>query len=148
MHPFDIPMAESGGPFRPMMPAPGLLNRLLCGLLFDPQERMKPIAIDQPLLAGDTLAVAGGIEVISAPGHCAGQVALMWHPGRMLFVGDAGSNVLGLGDPIGFEDLEEGRASQRKLAGLSFDVAGFGHGSPITRDAAKRFRDKWGNSRI
>jgi glyoxylase-like metal-dependent hydrolase (beta-lactamase superfamily II) len=25
MHPFDIPVAESGGPFRPMQGAPGLL---------------------------------------------------------------------------------------------------------------------------
>jgi hypothetical protein len=43
-----------------------------------------------------------------------------------------------------FESLEEGRASQRKLASLSFDVVGFGHGAPIARDASARFRDKWG----
>src|SRR5215469_8159196 len=29
MHPLDIPIAESGGPFRPMTPAPGLLGRVL-----------------------------------------------------------------------------------------------------------------------
>jgi hypothetical protein len=34
-------------------------------------------------------------------------------------------------------------ASPRNLA-----VAGFGHGSPITRDAAKHFRDKWGKPGI
>src|SRR5580704_15316633 len=28
MHPLDIPVAESGGPFRPMTPAPGLLGRV------------------------------------------------------------------------------------------------------------------------
>src|SRR5215475_5766087 len=27
MHPLDMPMAESGGPFRPMRPAPGLLGQ-------------------------------------------------------------------------------------------------------------------------
>jgi hypothetical protein len=37
-------------------------------------------------------------------------------------------NIMGLGDPVGFESLKEGRASQRKLARLSFDAAGFGHG--------------------
>jgi hypothetical protein len=41
----------------------------------------------------------------------------------------------------GFENLEEGRASQRKLASLSFDAAGFGHGRPIARDASARFRN-------
>ncbi len=39
----------------------------------------------------------------------------------MLFAGDVGMNFMGLGDPVGFESLKEGRASQRKLAGLSFD---------------------------
>ena len=88
--------------------------------------------------------IAGGIEVMHAPGHCAGQVALLWRPGRMLFAGDVCTNVMGLGDPVGFESLEEGRASQRKLASLSSDAAGFGHGAPIARDASTRFRDKWG----
>ena len=62
----------------------------------------------------------------------------------MLFAGDVGTNLMGLGDPLGFESLKEGRASQRKLANLSFDAAGFGHGQPIARDASARFRNKWG----
>jgi glyoxylase-like metal-dependent hydrolase (beta-lactamase superfamily II) len=61
----------------------------------------------------------------------------------MLFAGDVCTNLIGLGDPVGFESLEEGRASQRKLASLSFDAAGFGHGGPIARDASTRFRKKW-----
>ena len=146
MHPLDMPMAESGGPFRPMKPAPGLLGQVLCRLFFDPAKRVEPVVIDQPLTAGDTLPIAGGIEVIHVPGHCAGQVALLWHRGRMLFAGDVGSNLMGLGDPLGFENLEEGRASQRKLASLSFDAAGFGHGAPIARDASTRFRNKWGRN--
>jgi glyoxylase-like metal-dependent hydrolase (beta-lactamase superfamily II) len=42
MHPLDIPMAESGGPFRRMTPAPGLLGQVLCRLFFNPEERMEP----------------------------------------------------------------------------------------------------------
>jgi glyoxylase-like metal-dependent hydrolase (beta-lactamase superfamily II) len=143
MHPLDIAIAESGGPFRPMKPAPGLLGTVLCRLFFHPDELLEPVAIDHALTAGERLAIAGGIEVIHTPGHCAGQVALLWHRGRMLFAGDVGTNVMGLGDPVGFENLEEGRASQRKVAGLSFDAAGFGHGAPIARDASTRFRNKW-----
>ena len=52
-----------------------------------------------------------------------------WHPGRMLFAGDVATNLMGLGDPVGFENLEEGRASQRKVASL-FIV---GHGKPIAQ---------------
>jgi len=144
MHSLDIPMAESGGPFRPLRGAPGLLGQVLCRLFYQPDQRLEPVAIDQRLTPGETLPIAGGIEVIHTPGHCAGQVALLWHPGRMLFAGDVAANLMGLGDPVGFECLQEGRASQRKLASLSFDAAGFGHGQPIVRDASTRFRNKWG----
>jgi glyoxylase-like metal-dependent hydrolase (beta-lactamase superfamily II) len=144
MHPFDIPMAESGGPFRPMRAAPGLLRRVLCKLLYHSEQRLEPVAINQPLTAGEVLPIAGCIEVIHTPGHCAGQVALLWRPGRMLFAGDVRMNIMGLGDPVGFESLEEGRASQRKVASLSFEAAGFGHGGSIAHDASTRFRNKWG----
>ena len=144
MHPLDIPIAGSGGPFRPMTPAPGVLRQVMCRLFFHPDERLEPVAIDQPLTAGEILPIAGGIEVIHTPGHCAGHVALLWRPGRMLFAGDVYMNLMGLGDPVGFESLQEGRASQRKLASLSFDAAGFGHGAPIARDASTLFRNQWG----
>jgi hypothetical protein len=45
--------------------------------------------------------------------------------------------------PSASRNLEEDRASQRKLASLSFDAAGFDHGAPITCDASMRFRSKW-----
>ena len=144
MHPLDVPMAESGGPFRPMEAAPGLLRLVMCNLFYHPNERLEGVAIDQPLTDGEILPIAGGVEVIHAPGHCAGQVALLWRPGRMLFAADVCMNLMGLADPVGFESLEEGRASQHKLAGLSFDAAGFGHGTSIARDASTQFRDKWG----
>ena len=127
-----------------MRAAPGLLRRVMCKLFYRPDERLEPVAIDQPLTDGEMLPIAGGIEVIHTPGHCAGQVALLWRPGRMLFAGDVYKNLMGLGDPVGFENLNDGRASQRKLASLSFDAAGFGHGRPIGRDGSMRFRNKWG----
>ncbi|MGO9486506.1 MAG: MBL fold metallo-hydrolase [Rhodomicrobium sp.] len=144
MHPLDIPIAESGGPFRPLRGAPGLLLQAMCKLLYHPGERVEPVSIDQPLTAGEILPIAGGIEVIHTPGHCAGQVALLWRPGRMLFAADVCMNVMGLGDPVGFENLDDGRASQKKLASLSFNAAGFGHGAPIARGASAHFRSKWG----
>ena len=61
----------------------------------------------------------------------------------MLFAADVCTNIMGLNDPVGFENLEEGRVSQRKLANLSFDAAGFGHGKPIARDASTLFRNKY-----
>ena len=141
MHPLDIRLAETGGPFRPMTPAPGLLRQILCKVIYDHNERLAPVAIDQPLTDGETLNIAGGIDVVHVPGHCAGQVALLWRPGRMLFAADVFMNIMGLGDPLGFEDINIGRASQRKLAGLSFDAVGFGHGRPVARNATQYLRE-------
>jgi len=143
MHPLDVSITESGGPFRPMRPAPGLLGQVLCRLFFNPNERIEPVTIDESMTDGEILPIAGGIAVIHTPGHCAGHVALLWRPGRMLFAGDVCTNLMGLGDPVGFENLAEGRASQRKLASLLFNAAGFGHGKPIARDASAQFRYKW-----
>ena len=128
-----------------MSAAPGLLRRVLCKLFYPSDWRVDPVSIDQPLTPGEMLSIAGGFDVIHTPGHCAGQVALLWRPGRMLFAGDVCMNIMGLGDPIGFESLEEGRASQRKVAGLSFDAAGCGHGEPIAPEASSRFRNRWCN---
>src|SRR5260221_6130948 len=46
MHPLDIPMAESGGPFRPLR---GLLRRVMCKLFYHRDERLEPVGIDPPL---------------------------------------------------------------------------------------------------
>jgi glyoxylase-like metal-dependent hydrolase (beta-lactamase superfamily II) len=102
--------------------------------------------LTQPLTDGEMLSIAGGFEVIHTPGHCAGQVALLWRPGRILFAGDVCVKIMGLSDPIGSESLNEGRASQRKLASLSFDAAGFGHGKPIAPGASSHFRNKYGKN--
>lgn len=146
MHLLDAPIAECGGPFRPLVPAPGFLRHMLCKLLYHPHGRVAPISIDQPLSAGDILPIAGGIEVIHVPGHCLGQVALLMRRARVLFAGDVCMNVMGLGDPVGFESLELGRESQRKVASLSFEVATFGHGAHLSHDASTFFRQRFANT--
>lgn len=38
-----------------------------------PDQRLEPVEINQELTNGEVLAIAGGIEVIHAPGHCAAK---------------------------------------------------------------------------
>jgi hypothetical protein len=64
-----------------------------------------------------------------SPGHCAGQIALLWRPGRMLFAADVCTNIMGLGDPVGSENLEEGRVSQRNLPVFHSMLPGLGMAS-------------------
>ncbi|WP_267359925.1 MULTISPECIES: MBL fold metallo-hydrolase [unclassified Methylobacterium] len=131
MHAADVPLAESGGPFRPMAPAPGLVHALMYKLVWNQNERMEPFRIDQHIADGETLPILGGLQAIHVPGHCAGQVALMWQGRRLLLGGDTFIHILGVSDPIAFEDEAEGRASQRKLAALDFQAVAFGHGKAI-----------------
>ncbi len=144
MHALDIPIAERGTGFRPMRPAPGLLRGTLFRLFVRPGQSVEPATIDHAMQDGDLLPVAGGLRVCHAPGHCLGQVALLWPDRGVLFAGDAVANLMGIGDPLGFEDQAEGRRSQARLAALDFRIACFGHGKPILQDAGDRFRRRFG----
>lgn len=147
IHRLDAPIAERGSGFRPIKPAPNILLKLIYWMVYKPDATVEPARIDHRFEDGEVLPVAGGLTAIATPGHCAGQVALLFKGRGVLFAGDACTNLLGLADPIGFEDEAEGRRSQRKLAGLYFRIACFGHGKAITSDAARRFRAKWANDR-
>jgi glyoxylase-like metal-dependent hydrolase (beta-lactamase superfamily II) len=78
MQVLDALFPETGGPFRPMNLAPGLLPRTAYPFVWRPQERMEPVRIDRHMADGDTLPIAGGMHVVHIPGHCEGQVAFLW----------------------------------------------------------------------
>jgi len=143
MHAVDAPIAEFGRGFRPMKPAPGFAT----GLLFRLFVRMKPVEgarIEHHIEDGQDLPFARDVTAIHVPGHCAGQIALLWHQhGGVLFAADACSNMMGLGWSLGYEDFEQGKRSLRKLAALDFDAACFGHGKALLNNAARKFKEKW-----
>jgi glyoxylase-like metal-dependent hydrolase (beta-lactamase superfamily II) len=121
-----------------------LLRRILFHIFVARTDgRFEPSVVDREINDGMELPIAGGLKAIHVPGQCAGQLAFLWPRRRLLFVADATSNMSGLGLSLGYESLEDGLRSLRKLAALDFDVACFGHGKPITTSAAARFREKW-----
>jgi glyoxylase-like metal-dependent hydrolase (beta-lactamase superfamily II) len=141
MHAADVAIAALGTGFRPMKAAPGVLG----GIMFRLFVRLAPVegaSIEH--LVEDEQQLPGGLRAIHVPGHCAGQLALLWpQRGGVLFAADACSNMMGLGWSLGYEDFDEGKRSLRKLCVLSFNVACFGHGKAILHDAARKFREKW-----
>jgi glyoxylase-like metal-dependent hydrolase (beta-lactamase superfamily II) len=106
------------------------------------------LRVDRVLKDGETLPFAGGLQIIHAPGHTPGHIAIYAGQRRTLFAGDALMNVGGLHLPmaISSHDMDQARASVRRLAELDFDVALPGHGAPILGRANEKIADwaqKW-----
>lgn len=143
MHPLDAAEVRAGNGFRPYRAASGLLNLVLERVVVRPVSPVIPPAtVAHEVTDGD--ALPGGLVAVHAPGHSAGQIAVWWPERRVLFAADACSNLPVLGYSIVYEDLDEGKRSLAKLAALDAEVAVFGHGKPIQRDAARRLRERFG----
>lgn len=99
--------------------------------------------IDHAVRGGDVLPLAGGLRVIHVPGHTAGHVCYFHEPSGSLFLGDA---LMARGDAwilpqqAFSEDPEEARRSLARLRDLPVTSCYFGHGEPVTEDAAARLR--------
>jgi glyoxylase-like metal-dependent hydrolase (beta-lactamase superfamily II) len=144
IHKLDAPIAESGGGFRPLTAAPGMLNRALVAITRGKIITVDPIRVDRLVEDDDVLPIAGGLSVIHMPGHCAGQVAILWPQYEgVLFVADVCMHFAGLHYSVGYENFEQGERDMQRLTNLDFDKACFGHGSPISSGASQVFRRKF-----
>jgi glyoxylase-like metal-dependent hydrolase (beta-lactamase superfamily II) len=81
---------------------------------------------------------------VHTPGHTSGHVSfLLDRSGGVLLAGDAVGNRrgrLGVSPRLVTADPAAAAASAAKLASLRFEIAVFGHGSPLTERAVERFR--------
>ncbi|MFF7714276.1 MBL fold metallo-hydrolase [Streptomyces sp. NPDC007988] len=95
-----------------------------------------PVRVDRELEDGDELDFADGARVVHVPGHTDGSVAVHLPRHGVLFTGDA---VAGVGRVMpGVFDVDRERAveSVRRLASLAPSTVCFGHGDPLTENAA------------
>jgi glyoxylase-like metal-dependent hydrolase (beta-lactamase superfamily II) len=102
-----------------------------------PPESAAPPRVDRELGDGDELGFGDGAVTVAVPGHTPGSIAVYLPRHQVLFAGDAaarGPN--GRVISVFNADRAEAAASFRRLAGLNAAVACFGHGEPLTRDAA------------
>jgi glyoxylase-like metal-dependent hydrolase (beta-lactamase superfamily II) len=112
-----------------------------------PAGRPEPVRVDRELDDGDVIDFGGGARTVSVPGHTDGSIALYLPGPRVLFTGDIAARDPQSRDPqtpviLGVFNLDtaEAAASFRRLAALDAEIACFGHGEPVTRDAAARMR--------
>lgn len=106
------------------------------------QQPMTPPRIDREIGDGDELGFGDGAVAVAVPGHTPGSVAAYLPRHQVLFTGDAvarradGTVIVGVFNV----DRAQAAASLRRLAGLDTAVACFGHGEPLTYDAAAQLR--------
>jgi glyoxylase-like metal-dependent hydrolase (beta-lactamase superfamily II) len=105
---------------------------------------MKGTPVDRAVDDGVILAeVLGGLQVVATPGHSPGQIAF-WQPqSGVLVCGDTMMNLFGLRLPFDAftADMAEARRSIQKITQLRLRVVCFGHGQPLTANAAERVRE-------
>lgn len=98
-----------------------------------------PCAVDRTVVDGDQV---GPLTVAHTPGHTPGHLAFWLPAPRILFCGDAvvTSPKFMAGWPGFVLNKRQHAASLHKLAGYDAEILAFGHGEPITVDAAARLR--------
>lgn len=117
----DAEAIETGTP----VIGPGLIPKILSRMPMPPSYE-----VSRGLAEGDEVA---GFQVIDAPGHSPGHIALWRESDRVLIAGDVFFNLGRPRAPWSFltVDVSENRDSMRKLAALRPAVALFGHGPPL-----------------
>jgi glyoxylase-like metal-dependent hydrolase (beta-lactamase superfamily II) len=98
-----------------------------------------PCPIDRAVADGDAI---GPLQVVHAPGHSPGHLALYWPERRALFAGDAIVTwpTLTPGWPSFTLNATQHRASLHRLAELEVDIVGVGHGEPIVSNSTAVLR--------
>ena len=140
MHPVDADLLRAGRGGRPVQGGPDappeLVEMLNKGVEIPPGEVEIELADD-----GDVPDFPG-LRAIHAPGHCAGQVVVLWN--GILVAADAASNRADLTLPRVAEDYDLAERTLGELSKLDFDAACFGHGTPIESGAQAMFAARWG----
>lgn len=107
-----------------------------------PERPVNPPRIDLEIGDGDELGFGDGAVAVPVPGHTPGSVAVYLPRHQVLFAGDTvarrpdGTVVCGVFNV----DRAQAAVSLRRLADLDVKVACFGHGEPLTRNAAAGLR--------
>ena len=131
VHRDDAPYLQSGRP-RDRMTLWGLAELLPARLA----SYVISTAVGESRLLDDSDVIAG-LTVVHGPGHTPGSICLYSESESALFLGDVLNNERGLRTPPWNVNHSHGRArlAPRRLEGLRFEQAHFGHGPSILSGA-------------
>ena len=122
-------------------PAGNYLGKLLKVPALSPiKHRLVLQAKDIEILldGNEVLPVFGGLQVIATPGHTMGSISLYTPQHKMLFVGDAlnkRQEILRIPLRTVSTNLQEAKASIRRMAEMDVEILCTGHGRPMMQNA-------------
>ena len=111
-------------------------------------KKYAPVQLDTAYCDADGGGHVEGIEIIATPGHSPGSLSFYFPKKKAVFTGDAltGAPAPGLPLRVGCSDYVQALRSAQRLAQLDADVCLFGHGEPITGNAASVLRELAGRA--
>jgi glyoxylase-like metal-dependent hydrolase (beta-lactamase superfamily II) len=139
VHEADVEYVEGRTPWmKSTMP---VLAGVMDGMA--PEQSSVATTVGRVLRNGDAIEAAGGLQVVHAPGHTPGHIALYAKERSTLFAGDAFFNTFGLNLPVAASshDMDQAKASIRRLGELSFEYALPGHGAPVLSRASEKLAE-------
>ncbi len=99
--------------------------------------------VDIAVKDGDVVDALGGLQVIHVPGHTPGSIALYQPERKIMFCGDIIFNERRITLPPQIFNVDTAQVQEvaRRLAEHFIDIACFGHGEPILKNAGDRIRE-------
>ena len=122
---------------------PNLDRTTLGGRLLRRSPGLTPTPVEEELVDGQVLDVAGGLRVVHTPGHTPGHISLLHEPSRLLITGDSIWNLLGrMSWPVRMlcTDAVMTRRTAEVLGDLDYDLVAFTHGPEIRTGAREAVR--------
>lgn len=149
-HAADLELITKGVAERPgTTVTPGMIPAIAYRLFIKPGgTTYEAFAVDQTLEDGQTLPMAGNIEVIHSPGHCAGHIALLLRQEGILIAGDICSNIMGLSYSLLNGDRPLARQSLLRVAAYPFEQAVFGHGKLLDKQANQSLKERFSDPKL
>ena len=122
---------------------PVLDRSRLGGKLIRRGPKSSPTPVEEELVDGQRLEVAGGLRVLHTPGHTPGHISLLHEPSRVLVTGDSIWNMRGRMTwpwAMGCTDFAMSKRTADVLGEQDYDVAAFTHGPEIREGAREAVR--------